>query len=84
MAPMSASWFDFRGRLHALNPEKDRPTSYCGLSPLDVASVQTMDNSAMPDGACDRCLVEVATDSTSDEPLAHAQARGYVDLDKNL
>lgn len=83
---MSVQWFRFRSRLHARNPEKDRFTAHCGLAPADVADLRVTlaDASDVPDGCCEKCLVAVALDSTIDEPLEVAQARGFLPVDQNL
>lgn len=83
---MSVTWFPFRGRLHARDPEKERFTAHCGLVPANVADLKVVlaDASDVPDGCCERCLIAVAVDSTIDEPLEAALERGYLSVDQNL
>lgn len=81
----TARWFPFRGLMHAENPTKSatfgRTISHCGLAPMevDLNRSQVIALHEIPAGEpCRTCLVEVATASTSDEPLEHAISRGYI------
>lgn len=78
----SATWFTFRGSVHARNPAKTKVfISYCGLSPADLATTEpfTVPVDQVPDGTpCRTCLREVALLSVDVEPLEHAVGRGYV------
>ena len=80
---MTADWFHFNGKMHARDAErskrKNRLITLCGLSPAAIpAAIVTLDDTEVPASACPTCLVAVATDSTSDEPLDHALERGYL------
>ena len=78
-------WFQFRSRLHALNPDKRGFISYCGLSPANVDAIEafTEPGDWVPEPTqpvCRKCVVEVGLRSVDEEPLDVAIGRGYLPL----
>lgn len=76
-------WFQFHGRLHALNADKPGFISHCGLAPANVDAIETFTEPGdwVPDPTqpvCRKCVLEVGLRSVDEEPLEHALARGYV------
>lgn len=78
-------WFQFHGRLHALNPDRRGFISYCGLSPAQPDAIETFTEAGdwVPESTqavCRKCVLEVGLRSVDEEPLEHALARGYFPL----
>ena len=78
---MSVEWFAFRGKMHARNPAKQRLVSHCGLAPAASPRIETLTEAEVPTRPCPRCLVAVAVESTSDEPIEDALERGFLPVD---
>lgn len=73
-------WFQFQGKVHALDASKPHQQARCGRRPLDDMDLRTLGDGVYPPDrlVCMKCRVEVGMDDLEEEPIEAVRARGYL------